>query len=652
MKRPLLLMAIVLVILGACAPVAQGPAPVAQEPTATPPPTPTPNPNLLPVRGLLVQFDRGGARDGYWSGQVLQLFDTYDSPVGRLVREEVSAQLDEMVKLGVNTIRFELRSSTPEAAGNAFVAPICALPPVLGLQYPQPTDLELKNLVEFFDVVQSKGIKIELELINTHMDEQPPTRNSTWLGAILNAVKDHPALDWVGFDGAPHRLSSGMCGGPAEAPLWDGPGSIPAAYIQWAMQYGHSLGLPWRAMSAEAIVGDYYSFMQGPGGSEMTDRHHWDPVYTLKTIFDNLNIPDDQRTYALSWYEHPKCMTARELDCTEIGPHAWAIETAQHVRDVVGNGNGARIIAPEMGLYASEPDWNWTTEQALESLVWVMKQYGIDGGSFWRWVDFTNAEEHDPRLATPIKKRGVGFAYNPIAGVMKQLYTMGYAEDAAFDPAAAATASVATAASMASTAQARLSAPPDDTFAAAALDDFKWVPDVTAGASLTNDGALTLSTDGSQASAGASVASRWLFTGDFDMQVDWRLGDDWKPPAQDHVDAAFLAVGMGPPNRYWITRLGLPGDAGQFMAFGEATGQIGQPVATTARAGKFRITRSGATLTFFYDVGDGWQQLESLSVPTGPAQLRMGMASVNASLAFTTHFSNFRVSSGAVQYGQ
>ena len=78
--------------------------------------------------------------------------------------------------------------------------------------------------------------------------------------------------------------------------------------------------------------------------------------------------------------------------------------------------------------------------------------------------------------------------------------------------------------------------------------------------------------------------------------------------------------------------------------------QIGQPVATSARAGKYRITRNGATLAFFYDIGDGWQEIQSVTASAGPAQVRMGMASINASLAFTTHFSNFQVNSGSFTY--
>jgi hypothetical protein len=274
----------------------------------------------------------------------------------------------------------------------------------------------------------------------------------------------------------------------------------------------------------------------------------------------------------------------------------------------------------------------------------------MEGGSFWRWTDFFDYEESDPQLAIPVKKRGVDFTYNPVADVLKQLYTVGYVEGATFDPAAAATAYVASATSVAATTEARLTAPPDDSFSGSELDSFKWLTDVSSGAAITEDSQLTFTTDGTQATAGGSILSKWLFTGDFDMQVDWQLGDDWAAPEADHVDAAFLAVGMGHPQKYWITRIGLPGDAGQFAVFSEATGQIGQPVATSARAGKYRVTRNGSTLTFYYDVGDGWQKLESTTVPTGPAQIRMGMASINASLAFTTHFSDFHVNSGAITY--
>jgi len=662
MKKPPVLpflLSLILALVTGCVPAS--PLPAVASPTVHPSIAPTAissNGSLLPVRGLYVQFERRGWHEEYWSGQVLQLWNTTDQLLGHTVREEVALQLDEMVRMGVNTITYELRSSSPESKGSNFAPPNCPLPPVLGMQYPQPTPLEIANLVQFFDLVHSKGVRIHLRLVNTHMEEQPPTGNALWIGSILKVIKDHPAFDLVLFEGFPFMVDStgdgvpDRCGPPVEPPLWDGPGSVSALYIEWAVQYGHSLGIPYRKLSAEAIIGDYYAFSQGPSGPEATDSHQWDPVFTLKTIFDNLNIPDAERAYALSWYEHPKCMTARELPCQEVGPHAWAIETAQHVYDVIGHDSQARVVVPEMGLHtnASVADWNWTTEQALESLVWIMQQYGMEGGSFWRWTDFFDYEEHDPRLAIPVKKRGTDFVYNPVADVLKQLYTVGYVANSSFDPAAEATAAAETATSVAATVEAKLAAPLDDSFDAPELDSINWLPETTPGASLATDGALTLFTDGTQPSAGASIASKWLFTGDFDMQVDWQLGDDYAAPQHDHVDAAFLAVGAVSPDRYWITRIGLPGDVGQFMAFSEASGQIGEPVETQARAGKFRITRAGGLLTFYYDVGNGWQQLQSVMLPVEPLQIRMGMASISASLSFTTHFDNFRVNFGSVEH--
>ena len=647
-------------LISGCAPVAahpptataaRAPATIAAsltpaDPTVTPTTTPLPG-ALLPVRGLDVQFERRGSSEGFWSGQLIQQFHMQDDLLGHTVAEEVALQLDEMVKMGVNTFRFELRSASPASYPDTFVPPYCTLPPVLGLQYPRPTQQELTNLVDFFDLVHSKGVNVELELVNTHMEEQPPENNSLWIGAILNAVKDQPALDLVTFDGSPFSFDTNgdgiadQCGGPAEAPLWDGPGAVPANYVQWAVQYGHSLGVPYRKLSSEAIVGDYYSFNQAAGGAEMTDRHHWDPVFTLKSIFDTLKIPDAQRTYALSWYVHPKCLTARELPCTEIGPHAWAIETATDIFNTIGRNNGARVVAPEMGLMTDLYEV-WTTEKALESLVWIMHTYGIDGGCFWRWTNNNNSEDFSPRMAEPITMMGKKFYYNPVADVLKQLYTQGSVVDPNFDPAAQATA-------MAATAEVRNTTPPNDTFDGTALDRTKWQIAVSEGATIRQDGRLILAMDGTQASAGASVAGNWLFPGDFDVQVDFQLGEDWAAPTHDHVDAAYLSVNIDRQN-YRITRLDLPGNQGQFMAW-SSTGALTKAINTDVHAGKYRLTRSGTTLTLFFDTGKGWQELASTGVPASPAQVIMGNGSVNASAAFSTYFDNFQINSGLITYG-
>ena len=60
--------------------------------------------------------------------------------------------------------------------------------------YPNHPGTELSNLVQLFDLINSKQIKSILWLNNTHMEEQPPNNNAAWLTAILNVVKNHPDL--------------------------------------------------------------------------------------------------------------------------------------------------------------------------------------------------------------------------------------------------------------------------------------------------------------------------------------------------------------------------------------------------------------------------------------------------------------------------
>jgi hypothetical protein len=385
----------------------------------------TPGHYPFPIRGLWVQFERRGWASGYWSGEVIQEFNNFDPVVGSLVSEEVALQLDEMGAMGVNTITFELRTADPTSG--EFTPPGCNMPPVLGLQWPQPTATELTNLTSFFDLVHSKGMKVILVLTNNHMEEQPPTHAEAWLGAILGTVKGHPALELILFNGNEHVIDTDgngtpdSCGPPAEPPLWLGANSAPAIYVKWAIGYGLSLGLPARQLSAEAVVGDYFVDSQPPAGPSATDGHLWKPIVVLKGIFDALGIPNNQRTYALSFYQHGKCATARGLACTDMGPHAWAEKTLQSVYSVIGARSGARVVAGEMGnLTPVDPDWR--TEQALESLVFLMGKYKAQGGSFWRWTSFSNDEDTDPQLADPVKERGIGFNYNR---VQQEVFDMG-----------------------------------------------------------------------------------------------------------------------------------------------------------------------------------------------------------------------------------
>ncbi len=368
----------------------------------------------IATRGLWVGIERRGSAFGYPIAQLMQQLDTFDGAVGSTIATETSLQLQVMKSMGINTI--SLADISSDLGDGMYSLPACSLGP-LGLQWPQPTAAELSGLRKFFDLAESNGIKVQFMLNNTHMDDLP--KSQIWLSAILGVIGNHPALDFVAFGGDLHVLTLGSgvpasCGGLSEAPLWLGPSAQQGAYVQWAIGYGLSLGIASRKLTAEAIVGDYYT--------ESQPARFWTPIATLKSIFDNLGIPNDQRTYAISFYEHTKCSTARGLPCVDADPHAWAEETLRNLFNIVGTSNGARVVAPEMGDLPPIRS-AWPPQSSLESLISLMEKYGVDGGSYWIWTETDNAREADPAFfGEPVKLRGTAFRYNP---VQKEVLDMG-----------------------------------------------------------------------------------------------------------------------------------------------------------------------------------------------------------------------------------
>ena len=110
--------------------------------------------NLFTVRGLYVQFDDRAVSWGYYTGQVIHVLNNSQPSLGHTVAEEVNLQLDEMKKIGVNTIVLEIRTTTPGWTGG-FEYPDCNLHEVLGFAYPFPAGQEIANLRTLFDLIHN-----------------------------------------------------------------------------------------------------------------------------------------------------------------------------------------------------------------------------------------------------------------------------------------------------------------------------------------------------------------------------------------------------------------------------------------------------------------------------------------------------------------
>ena len=710
--------------------------------------TPTPVPTrvigeLLPVRCLYVSFDKRGYPSGYYSGEIISEFNDLDPIVGHTVKEEVSLQLDEIAKLGVNSIAFELRSSDPVYLAGPFSPPSCNITPALGLQYPQPDEKEITNLVDFLDLLESKGMKVYLRLVNTHMEEQPPTGNTLWLNTILSAIKNHPALALVLFEGNTHTIDTNgdgvgdLCGIPAEPPLWDGPNSVPAKYIKWAIAYAHSLGVPYQKLSAEAVIGDFSATQPEVSGYANT-------VQTLKEIFDAVGVPEEQRTYALSLYERPKCAYSR-IPCEEEQPHLWAIKTFDYLFQTLGKDTKANIILVEMGLstnmvqsgnntYNYEPIYydHWNKSMALESLVWLMQKYDIDGGCFWAWVNTSSVEEQNPVYGEQIKQRGSEFSYNPIKDVLQNLYTYGETEEIGSTPdesppifhsikiepegienGQAFTISVdmgepylfvladisevddsqtdplvlindgennysvtttihwwnevqngkksiklwamdfwgnvsetTVEVNLDNPAPILDAIPPNDTFDGNSLAPSRWYAELNGG-NISIDDQLILSVPNDPGPIGSKVVSRWSFNGDFDVQVDFKLGTGWSAPSKEHLDGASLGLQIN-GMVYHITRLRSQNED-TFFTWCNQDDQTSKTY-TSVTEGKFRLIRKTDRLYLLFDDGSGWRVLEQRRISTQPAQIYLAMGSVNAEQSFETYFDNFLIHSGATNY--
>jgi hypothetical protein len=191
--------------------------------------------------------------------------------------------------------------------------------------------------------------------------------------------------------------------------------------------------------------------------------------------------------------------------------------------------------------------------------------------------------------------------------------------------------------------------PPDDDFVGTTIDLSKWITVINGGGSVTQNDRMIMQVSGSSANSNNSVSSTWALPGDFDIQIDFEIGQGWAPPENDHLDGAALGVNID-GQMFHITRL-RSGSEDTFFAW-SSDGRLSERSNTTSVKGKYRLVRKGGDLEFSYDIGGGWKKLAHVTVAKPVAHVYFTNGSVNTSQAFTTYFDNFRVNSGKTTYHQ
>jgi len=194
-----------------------------------------------------------------------------------------------------------------------------------------------------------------------------------------------------------------------------------------------------------------------------------------------------------------------------------------------------------------------------------------------------------------------------------------------------------------------------DSLGGTSLDWCKWADKSWFGATVVENGRLLLTTSSDNAFSEAKVLSQYRFLGDLSIEVTWEITTGWgtriAPSSQNpHSDGAVFGLYIDDQTSVQIIR-GKDAASETLWVYSSVPGQGAvASIPCTAPSGRFRISRSGAAVTFAYDIGHGWQQLCRTTFTAAPAYVFIRSVSVFASHRFVTAFSGFLVTTGTTDY--
>jgi hypothetical protein len=195
-----------------------------------------------------------------------------------------------------------------------------------------------------------------------------------------------------------------------------------------------------------------------------------------------------------------------------------------------------------------------------------------------------------------------------------------------------------------------------DTFDGTIIDDCKWDIATSNGATISQNNRLILSISGDYITSLTAIGTHYQFLNDFDVQVDFEIGEGWTNPISGHIVGAQMGVYIN-GSVYHISRIRFP-TSGSWPPEGKDQLWLWKNTSpyelvrlnSTELSGKFRIIRVGSTLYFKYDFGSGWQDLRSVIASNQPVNIFQQSYSNDVAHAFTSYYDNFIVNSGTTTF--
>jgi arabinogalactan endo-1,4-beta-galactosidase len=192
------------------------------------------------------------------------------------------------------------------------------------------------------------------------------------------------------------------------------------------------------------------------------------------------------------------------------------------------------------------------------------------------------------------------------------------------------------------------------------LDPTRWEAQTNGGAQITQESDITITSNPKYDISRGEVSTAFQFTGDFDVQVDYREGMGWTDPmtsyrGNPHLDAAEMGINVD--GSIWLIRRTVfpTNPITNFLSVdsipaGQERRFLYDYRTSAETSGKYRIIRSGSEVEFQYYKDTNWVSLYSISGITNPASIYLSATSVYTNHTFSTIFDNFQINSGKTNY--